>query len=275
MKALIGIGDSWTQGQGGVAIEEFSKRGGRVDGPGPEMEYLLPQENSNSWVNVLCRDYYKDLTPINLGVRGYGNRGAVKHLYIDHDKVKEVDGGILIFLMSSRIRFDMPSENGYNPSRWKFRTFYPNYDVDRSKKLSMTEASELNFYESYYTEYFAKTELLLNLLEAKLWATARNMDFYFASAFEPADDLFLDDNQYYGLPSQLKSTEYLTPDTNYYKILNVLNGTPTRTWNDYMTMPMPDMYITNCVHPTIEGYLEIADHMYNKIELLREETNLI
>lgn len=263
MKALIGIGDSWTQGQGGVALEEFIKRGGRVDGDGQEMLYLLPQERENSWVNVLCRDHLKGYTPINLGVRGYGNRGAVKSLYVENEKVKNVTEGILIFMLSSRIRFDLIEPQGFSNSIWKFRTFYPDYDISNSDSdISLIDASKYNFYQTYYSEYFAKTETLLCLHEAQMWAKAHNLDFYFCSAFEPSDDLKGSNKEFYNLPSTLNWNNYITPNTTYYKILNEINGTPNKSWSEYTDAPMPDKYITNCIHPTIAGYKEIAYHIY-------------
>lgn len=260
MKALIGIGDSWTQGQGGIPLKFWDQLGGRVDVCDQEAEPLfLHHELENSWVNLLCKEYYTELTPINLGMRGYGNRGAVKNLYIYNDRVKDVDGGIMIFLLSSRIRFDIYSPSGYNTGRRRFRTFYPHGGDNKHKP------GEESFYRREYTEYLADGEVLLNILEAQMWAESHNLKFYFASAFENYDDLRHKPSLHYNMSDQINWGNYLTKGTNYYRYLNKLNNTPDRTWGDYMKLKGPDKFITNDVHPTILGYEKIAEHMFKTI----------
>ena len=261
MKVIVGIGDSWTQGQGGVPLRFFEEWGGRVDRADSETDpKLLKYELENSWVNVLTRDYFKDHTPINLGMRGYGNRGAVKNLY-HYPLPDNITGGCMIFMLSSRIRFDIISPNGYTEYRRRFRTFYPHGGSNKVKP------GEENWYKLEYTEYLAKVETLHNILEAQMIAKAYNLKFYFASGFENMDDLEMNPKEYYDLSTQLNWENYLTPGTNYYRYLNKINGTPNRTWNDYIQMSLPDKYITNCVHPTIEGYKLIAQDISTKIKL--------
>ena len=268
MKALVGIGDSWTQGQGGVPLrfwDEFPD--GNLALSDEETEpILLEYELENSWVNVLCRDYYKDLIPINLGMRGYGNRGAVKNLYIYNDIVKNITGGIMIFVLSSRIRFDIMTPTGYAPGRRRFRTYYPSHGEENKYK-----PGEHTWYQKEYTEFLAKGETLLTIVEAQTWAKAHNLEFYFAAGIEVLDDLKDDAESHYGLADMINWRNYLTPNTSYYKYLNEINGTPNKTWGDYFKMRYPDKYITNDAHPTIKGYLEIAKNMYNRIEYLKKD----
>jgi hypothetical protein len=261
MKVIVGIGDSWTQGQGGVPYRFFEEWGGRVDRSDNETEpKLLKYELENSWVNVLTRDYFKDHVPINLGMRGYGNRGAVKNLY-HYPLPENITGGCMVFMLSSRIRFDIVAPTGYTQYRRRFRTYYPHGGDNKEKP------GEENWYRLEYTEYLAKVETLHNILEAQMIAKLNNLEFYFASAFEFMDDLTALPDEHYNLSMQINWDRYLTPNTNYYQFLNNLNNTPDRTWNDYTNMPYPDTYITNCVHPTIEGYKAIAQDLSTKINL--------
>lgn len=256
MKVIIGIGDSWTQGEGGVPLKVFEDWGGRIDKTDSECLHLLETEHENSWVNVLCRDYFTDHIPFNLGMRGYGNRGAVKNLFIEKVPYNQITEGYLIFLLSSRVRFDLLlCENKIN-SRRKFQTFYPH----QGKNDGMSE----RFYQDIYTSYFGKQETIFNILEAQTFAKAYNLKFYFGSAFENMDDIRYD---FYGTGELINWKNYLTPNTNYFKILSTLEGNPNGHAEQYRVMPMPSRYLTNCIHPTIEGYKEIAKDMYNKIKL--------
>jgi len=255
MQVVLGIGDSWTQGEGGVPLHIFEERGGRIDGTtDEECIPFLKHEHENSWVNVLCRDYFTTHIPINLGMRGYGNRGAVKNLYIENYELDKITGGYLIFLLSSRVRFDVLYSDDYITGRRKFHTIYPFPDIN-----------EINdCYFKYYTDYFGKQETIFNILEAQTFAQAYNLTFYFASAFEDIDDLKED---LYGSTKLINWNSYLTPNTNYFTKLTELDGNPNASWEYYKKMKMPSKYITNCIHPTIAGYSKIADDMYKKIKI--------
>lgn len=262
MKALIGIGDSWTQGQGGIPLKFWDELGGRVDKKDEIAEPLfLHHELENSWVNVLCKEYYKDYTPINLGMRGYGNIGAVKNLYIYNDKVEDVTSGMLIFMLSSRVRMDIYNPSGFVPGRRRFRTFYPHRDN--------TKPGEKTWYQETYSEYMAKGQTIMNILEAQTWAKAHNLEFYFTSAFDYIDDLKEEKDLHYNMSDQINWDNHINPNNHYYKFLNELNGTPNKGHHDYFNMPGPDKYITNDVHPTILGYKEIAKDIYNSIEKIK------
>jgi hypothetical protein len=80
-KYIIGLGCSWTQGEGGYPDQVWQDHGGRVQVRGRSDHYLRQIEHENSWVNVLCRDHFPEYEPMNLGVRGIGNRAAVGQLH--------------------------------------------------------------------------------------------------------------------------------------------------------------------------------------------------
>lgn len=258
MKVIVGIGDSWTQGQGGVSLKHFEEWGGRVDRYDAETEpKFLHEEIENSWVNVLTRDYFPDYTSINLGMRGYGNRGAVKNLY-NYPLPNNISGGCLIFMLSSIVRFDISHPNSFLSSRRKLNTLYGAPELGSESE---------KWYFDYFTTFFGRIETLYSLLEAQMIAKSYNLDFYFASAFDLQDDLRDSPETHYNLSTQLNWDNYLTPNTHYMEYLNELNGTPNRRHDYYLGLDWPDRYITNCAHPTIEGYKEIAKDLASKLKL--------
>ena len=51
-KYIIGLGCSWTQGEGGYPEEVWKEHGGRVQVRFRSDHYLRKIEHENSWVNV-------------------------------------------------------------------------------------------------------------------------------------------------------------------------------------------------------------------------------
>ena len=106
-KYIIGLGCSWTQGEGGYPEEIWKQYNGRVQLRGVDDYCLRHYEHENSWVNVLCRDHFPDYEPVNLGVRGIGNRAAVGQLHFC-DKVDFNNStGIIVLMLSGFERFDV------------------------------------------------------------------------------------------------------------------------------------------------------------------------
>ena len=120
-KAIIAIGDSFVQGQGAIddyiyqnhtwkfeqgtpAVIEMSSKDKKrliksnnsvtINLHTKELDFTM-MEYDNAFVNVLCKKYFDGkYTPINLGIRGCGNRGTIKELYmypnIDWDIIEEI-----------------------------------------------------------------------------------------------------------------------------------------------------------------------------------------
>jgi hypothetical protein len=259
MKVLIGIGDSWTQGVGGVPEKFFNEWGGRVDRADNDGgDDLYPYELENSWVNVLSKKYLPDHKPFNLGMRGYGNRGAVKNLNYYDLPLEYITGGYLIFLLSGRERFDYlgPSHSG----RRRFITLYPHAN-NRAYKW---------YAENLYSDFSANQEIMLSIIEAQTFAKAYNLKFYFGYAFDNCSDVTNDD--VYNLSKNINWGNNITPSTTYFDILAELEGIE-KDYGYLMNQPKPLKYLTNCVHPTILGYEIIAEHMYNVIN--EKRTKLI
>jgi len=107
---------------------------------------------------------------------------------------------------------------------------------------------------------------MFNIIEAQNFAKLYNLKFYFAYAFDNASDVTVGDE--YGLSKHIEWKNCLTPDFTYLDILCKKEGIVYDA--GYLSkQPYPLTYLTNCSHPTIEGYKVIADEMYNAIEKRR------
>ena len=107
-KILIGLGDSFTQGQGACSIELWEKYNWDL-GTSSEIDNhdLLKSSYENSWVNKICENYLTEYTPINLGMTGRGNRAAVKELYLHPDlQLEKSNEIIVVFMLTGMERFD-------------------------------------------------------------------------------------------------------------------------------------------------------------------------
>ena len=80
-KILIGLGDSFTQGQGACGEDIWEKYNWDMKNV-PESDERIVDTifYENSWVNQLCENHLTDYTAINLGMVGRGNRASVKQL---------------------------------------------------------------------------------------------------------------------------------------------------------------------------------------------------
>ena len=144
-KYIIGLGCSWTQGEGGYPQEVVDAHNGRTQirpgQPGqPDSDYYLRvHELENSWVNQLTKHHFPEYKSLNLGVKGIGNKAAVDQLhFVDQHDLEDAEG-IIVFMLSGFERFDVfqerPKDNsgfekpdGYNNGEYrheKWRTAWP------------------------------------------------------------------------------------------------------------------------------------------------------
>ena len=262
MNVVIGIGDSWTQGQGGYPDHIWIQYNGHVNVPMGQDKHLLKYEFENSWVNVLCRDHFTDHTPVNLGKRGCGNRGAVRQLYFMDKKIRDsILGGYLIFVLSGWDRFDFFSKN-YTNQYYPYNTVYPWDNENKLWKL---------YFEEAHSEISVITETLCCILEAQTFAKAHNLKFIFANAFDPRG--LEDFNKFPDLVDQINFDNYLNKHTNYQTFVDklmLLDGYPKEqlhgAYNICQKLSKPNKHMTKCFHPTTDGYKVIAAELYNFIK---------
>lgn len=284
-KYIVGLGCSWAQGEGGYPDHIWKEYNGRVNLRGVPDEHLRPYEHENSWVNVLCRDHFPEYTPMNLGVRGIGNDAAVKQLYFC-DKIDWKNStGYIILLLSGFERLTFFQTNpkrtdghndGYSSGNYVHYKWRPAFPI--TGEGGDEEPLWSVYAKMLYSEQFVASNAMMALLHLQTFAEATNFKVVVANAFNqpPAG---MDVKKYlfkYTGPLALKFNwnTYLHEKTRYIAMLQrlvELDGKMNpEQWrehhNFYLKLPWPEKYLTNCVHPTIEGYKFIAHEMANYIK---------
>lgn len=287
-KHIIGIGCSWTQGEGGYTEEIWKEYNGRVQIRGAPDDHLRQMEHENSWVNVLCRDHFTDYTPVNLGVRGIGNRAAVKQLHFCDVVDWENSTGIIVLMMSGIERFDYFQETPrYDPKidyygngtyrHYKWRTAWPVADHGGGDDTVWTA-----YAKCLYSDQFVASEQMCALLDLQTFAKAYGYKVVVANAFnqfprnQTVKDYILEHTGNYANKFDWESS-YIHNHTDYLAFVQKLvwcDGLlPPEEWgrfhNFYHQRTWPSEYLTNCegAHPTLKGYKVIGDELAKFIKL--------
>lgn len=252
MKTIIGIGDSWTQGEGGYTKEVWDANNGRMWKKLYESMHLIPMEQENSWVKRLAD--LLDYTPVNLGQRAIGNRGAVRSLYLnDFD---EYNGGTVVLILTGFERFDLFKE-GWKEDHYKFETLWPFLD---HKDIHI-------MYSKLYSASAAAVETACCILEAQNFAKANGFDFVFGNGFEIRGEEYLK-KMCPDVANKIDWSRCVHSHTDYDCFArlfarrdNVCADDYETVANHYPKMDGPATYMTNDMHPTIEGYKLIAEEI--------------
>jgi hypothetical protein len=279
-KYIIGLGCSWTQGEGGYPDQVWQDHGGRVQVRGRSDHYLRQIEHENSWVNVLCRDHFPEYEPMNLGVRGIGNRAAVGQLHFC-DKIDWNNStGIIVLMLSGFERFDVFQQHPYGDDleddyysnneyrHYKWRTAWP---------VPGHKVGDAAFWDVYgkdlWSEQFVASHQVCNLLDLQTFAKAHGYKVVVANAFNQRSEgikQYLRDNTG-SLANKFDWSTYIhetTPYTAFVQKLVELDGLiPPENWGGfhqfYHKRDYPAKYLTNCegAHPTLEGYKVIGNEL--------------
>ena len=196
-KYIVGLGCSWTQGEGGYPQEVVDAHNGRtqirVGQPGqPDSDYYLRvHELENSWVNQLTKHHFPEYKSLNLGVKGIGNKAAVDQLhFVDQHDLEDAEG-IIVFMLSGFERFDVfqerPKDNSgfenpdsYNNGEYrheKWRTAWPIEQKEGDGAFWTCYAREL------WSEQFVASHAMVTLLNLQTFAKANNFKIVLANAF--------------------------------------------------------------------------------------------
>ena len=169
-KYLIGIGDSFTSGQGAVSREFHAKYGDRVYHHDTKIPEIHDEEIRNSWVtHVATKIGY---TPINLGKTGRGNRSAAKELYMNN--IDAESEKIVVFCLSGMSRFDFVVKDG--GIDWNH--FSPIFPDMSGNKLWQGYAECGNSVQQ------EAIDCLLNIAEVQNWCKVNNAKLLLVSAFD-------------------------------------------------------------------------------------------
>lgn len=270
-KYIIGTGCSWTEGEGAYPEHVWKEYEGRVHRRAPA-DYLYPFEQENSWVNVLTRDHLTDYQSVNLGIKGIGNRAAVKQLYLT-DKVNwQEDEGVVVLMLSGLDRFDFVVRKG--PGGGYNNHYYTMWPYKRSPEESDHNAPLWEAYgDLVWSPEMAAMELFCNIKEAEQFVKSTKFKLVIANAFhhEPLPwviKTFLGDSYY----NRIDWSMFVHDDTasgNYAFIHELIELDGVMDMRDknafygvYPKFDWPQKYLTNDIHPTIDGYKHIASRLY-------------
>jgi hypothetical protein len=203
-RAIITLGDSFTQGQGAIDQEmwdryewSYSSPGGLVPVITPEQETQLlvdypmvrkkygaldfsMMEYKNAYPNILGSRYFEGgYAVINLGIRGCGNRSTVKELYfhpeIDWHLANEK---IVIYCLSGPERFDFASDEWAEHNRWV--CMWPNF---KGKSQEPRKILEEGYSRAIFSEKASVLEQIGHMQEVMTWCKLHNAKLIVVSAF--------------------------------------------------------------------------------------------
>jgi hypothetical protein len=281
-KYIIGLGCSWTQGEGGYPEEIWKQYNGS-----PQRalrckdDYAIRHhEIENSWVNVLCRDHFPEYEPVNLGVKGIGNRAAVGQLHFC-DKVDFNNStGIIVLMLSGFERLDLFQQHPYGSSNqddFYSKNEYRHYKWRTAWPIPGHSSGDTAYWDVYgrelWSEQFVASHQMCNLLELQTFAKAYGYKVVVANAFNQRNEgikQYLRDNTGY-LVDKFNWSTYMHETTSYtafvQKLVELDGLLPPEHWGGfhqyYSQRDWPAKYLTNCegAHPTIDGYKVIGSEL--------------
>ncbi len=282
-KYIIGLGCSWTQGEGGYPDEIWHQYNGRpqISLRGKCDYHIRHYEHENSWVNRLAKDHFPEYTPINLGVKGIGNRAAVEQLHFC-DKVDWNNSeGIIVLLLSGFERLDLPGthsagnnqDDGYSNGEYRHYKWQTAWPIDSQNSFWKAYAKDL------FSERFVATHQMMILLNVQAFAKSVGYKLVVANAFNQVCNGNI--YQYFkentgDLVDKFDWNCYLHNTTEYVafvqKLVELDNIMDPNDWQGfhqhYFNRTWPAEYLTNCegAHPTIKGYKVIADELANFVK---------
>ena len=270
-KLIIGLGDSFTQGVGSWSRETYKKYNGWIDPLKIPPDLEIDMYNY-SWVSQLCTNHLPDYTPVNFGSMGRGNRAAIKELYlhphIDLDKADEV---IVVYMLSGIERFDFI--NREFPDHHHFYTMWPNPWDDNATNKQLWGA----YAKDLWSEKFVCLEAILNIKEAEMICKAKGWHLVVASAFDQRinKERFVTEIGKWNMDliDSVPWDKFLYPKgcKSFMELLLHYDGQPPDMANGgfydhYSKLKEPTEYITNCMHPTREGYRIMAEEIFNFVK---------
>ena len=290
-KLIIGLGDSFVEGQGALSEETWSRydwaeerlnylNHEETDDGKTEYQLIREEENSNCFLTVLCDKYLSDFTPINFGYRGNGNRAAVKALTTLHPdlNLSIAKEKIVVFFVGQLVRFDFFNKHDNNAHSY-FHTIWP-HEPDDTQSIGTQ-----NLWRGYATEVYsqktAALELICNIVEVQNWCKANNAKLLLVNSFTyDFDKELLTEALKYRLPH--KEPNYLLPlideidwsnlaelPDNRKQMIDILLDKEERPdligtdhiwygWPRTMKSLTPKGYLTPCSHPSPKGHRLIA-----------------
>lgn len=210
-KAIISLGCSFVEGMGALDDIMYEKYEWDYLGPGhplsikfkkgelesfkkewPNIDYnnnkmivstlFSDQEQKNAFVNVLCHKYFDgSYTPINFGMRGCGNRAAIKELHmnpeINWDDAKEI---VVVYCPSGLERFDFINDSGDKNYHWK--CMWPHDNTMETGTALQNLWS--GYKDTVWSEKFGVLEQISHVQELLTWCKFKNARLIITPGFD-------------------------------------------------------------------------------------------
>jgi hypothetical protein len=322
-KAIIAIGCSFVQGQGAVddklyqdytweyhegrplTIDLTDKHRKRLlkgnsnlklnglTGSDSNIDFTM-MEYDNAFVNVLCNKYFnKSHTPINLGIRGCGNRASIKELYmypeINYDDLTEI---IVLYAPSGLERFDFINDEAEDHFNWK--CMWPHYEhmEEDSPRLPLWKG----YSQVLHSDKFEVLEQIAHVQELLTWCKYRNARLVITPGFdrrydkeyfneclskhvERKNDTFVKSNKpIFGKSKSNKShlidlfpwsCMFKPAGFNTFADLVISKEDKVEDkldhYGQFLGKGSPDKWITPCSHPSQKGHDLFASYLYTHI----------
>lgn len=293
-KILIGLGDSFTQGEGACSIGVWEKYNWDLKKMSDNLDRVEINKSNllNSWVHKLCENYLTDYIPVNMGMCGRGNRAAIKELYLHPDlNIEKAKEKIVILMLTGYERFDFVYKKFYD--HLHFFTMWPNLGS------TTQEAPLWDAYHNFiWSDRSGIIELLLSIAELKNWCKLNNATLLITSAFRPEYNRenffnkirgdhtdYMDESEEYvnSLIDIIDWEHFFRPDgynciSDYLlhledreDLIMKVSASKYYEFGSSLEKLSPKGYITKCSHPSYLGHESIAKIIYEHLLKIKPE----
>ena len=263
-KYLIGLGCSFTSGQGSCSQEYWKKHGDGIYNYNHMTSYpdIDEEERRNSYIKLVADKI--GYTLINLGQKGRGNRAAAKELYLNN--IDPAAEKIVVLQLSGMARFDWVMVDG-NIQYHHFAAIFPD--------LSGNE-----FWQGYAkhgsSDQQQAVDCILNIVEIQNWCKLNNAKLLMFSGFDTNINPEIMSSWIHPTKSHwiglVEWDKFWKPKGNRTLMeLLVREQEPTLSekelqpiiifeyFNQYKEKGFPMGLISPCGHPSFYGHIRTAD----------------
>tara|TARA_B110000902_G_scaffold154831_1_gene177721 strand:+ start:10785 stop:11711 length:927 start_codon:yes stop_codon:yes gene_type:complete len=279
-RLLIGLGDSFTEGQGALSDETWSLYNYSSEERTQDLRYdELEEELSNSWVHQMCKNHMPSYTPVNLGFRGNGNKSSIKNLTtLNSDlNIESAKEKIVIFHLTDMMRYDYLNDPLSNTNEHNhYTTMWPHTAAEKDpewKKALWTG------YRGFWSEGFGCVEFLINIQDLKNWCKLHDAKLILTSAFsqEYTKKYFEHHLIHYHYNRFIDIIDwendfYYPEGYNCFSDLLCVKegredwiGTQDWYWYAFKNGGTKDGWFTPCAHPSVKGHALIAEKIFQEI----------
>lgn len=317
-RVVIGLGCSFAQGQGAIDDELYEQYKFTVDklgipaeaklmtreqkleiiknnelvtmGPEEKLDFTF-MEYKNAFVDVLCNKYLDGrYTPMNLGIRGCGNRATIKDLYmypqINWGGIEDI---VVVYMPSGLERFDFIADTWTDHAH--FKCMWPHYQdehIPEGPRKTMWKG----YAEYLWSEKFEVMEQICHVQELMTWCQAKKAKLIVVPGFDTRYN-----KRYFlkhlrvslarTMDGEILESHYLHPYINYMSdlinqfpwenmwrpgnyetFLHLVMGqedekTQKTGYWDFLGKGTPGGWLTPCCHPSAKGHDLLAKHLYD------------